>query len=1300
MPVYAVQSEETDITISEDELEEQERAAAILLLEEDEKDLEQKTQEIQKVIDRLDEEIAKMEQRMTPFMVPQLEGEGTKESPYLIDSLETFKHFAECVNAGTTFENLYLKVTEDINLQETINGEVMPWEPIVGFEGNFDGGNYLISGLYIKSATHFQGLFGLTINAEIKNVNLEISHMEVEGDTAGALIGKAENTDISNCVVKGDINISNGMIGGIIGYGQDIKILNSRFEGTIKTSTDSNDTVTSIGGIVGYLLDGHVEGCTTIGSIEGNTDVGGIIGMVKHGKPNSTTLVHYYLQSNLNKADVSGESRVGGIIGSLQNDGDAILRIEVVGNANMGNIKAEHSVGGVVGNAQGNIQIYACYNNGGITIGMSYGSGGGIVGSTNTAGASFSMAWINRCYNAGTVRPHISVTTIRGGGIAGYTGIAIFTSYMIPNGIRDVGSKPSDVTTNIRIISPSRLETLDGNMVNPYTIDENNINDGYPIIASIQYYTGQRPGEDKFWYSSGTSMDYQAKYYYQDDYFIDDARAYNPSLATMSLSLAMSAFASNEAPYEKKSKNVRKLLAETGFTNIKNNDPYEAKPLRDSIGVAIGNKRIREDGEEYTLLAVAVRGQGYETEWAGNLFLGREEEHEGFTIAKEQVLDFLDEYVDEESNDVSDNLKIWIVGFSRSAAVVNLTVGELMRRGKVGNGTEFEQRNVYAYGFETPAGTLLEYAKDGNEQPLATYENIHNIINLNDPVPKVAPYFYDFTRYGIDYEIPTEAKVTGYADMKKTMLKRYAELDSVDKYIVDNFSLKHIGRLPGTGVGVGGVAPMALLDNEDDKRTQNIFLNETINTIAEDIFKNRTTYVAEYQDIIRDILGTLNEQEKSAIDKFKNSFWLKLGAALPLWLVSPVMILAPSDDMMNPPFDDTVTTALSSDIYVHPPDVEKIVRASLSDAGITTVSEEAINNLTEAMTTLLTDFLLENKNATLNLVLNRNSFAEAHYAELCLAWMQAMDINYTEKEELAEFGHSNGSYRKWITNCPVDIEVYDESDSLVASIIDNKPQTIAGSSIISSMNEDGEKLVYLPATTTYTIKMIPTDDGEMNLALNEYSGGKQSHNRIIGYFDLPIEAGGIHTAILPAYSEEDLQSGSVHGSSSNYQVFDDAGNEIKPSISLKGQDAIDAMYRINLYSEDVSKGRVLGQGTRILGSFAQLEAFSQEDYEFDGWYVADTDEKLSDEIEYRFRVEKDMTIIAKFNLAGEAGSVSKDALQEKIKEIEDENLVEADYTEETWTAFSEALQQAQEAVDDVEATQKIVNDILAEYKDL
>lgn len=162
-----------------------------------------------------------------------------------------------------------------------------------------------------------------------------------------------------------------------------------------------------------------------------------------------------------------------------------------------------------------------------------------------------------------------------------------------------------------------------------------------------------------FKYPNG-AKDYSATYYYADEYFYNSAMEYNQSLSTMSLCLAMSAFGSGEvSAYENKSVNVKNLLEELMFTDFETTKSFTEKPTADSIAAAIGHKKVKDKNDDvYTLLAVAVRGGGYEQEWASNFTIGSKGNHNGFSDAANQVIDFIKNYISE--HEIEGDIKLWI----------------------------------------------------------------------------------------------------------------------------------------------------------------------------------------------------------------------------------------------------------------------------------------------------------------------------------------------------------------------------------------------------------------------------------------------------------------------------------------------------------------------------------------------------------------------------------------------------------------------------------------------------------------
>ena len=232
-------------------------------------------------------------------------------------------------------------------------------------------------------------------------------------------------------------------------------------------------------------------------------------------------------------------------------------------------------------------------------------------------------------------------------------------------------------------------------------------------------------------------------FYYSDGYFDADPTVYNTHLATFGYVLATSAF--NEASAEEytyKYENVMQLMGDIGCEEIYVNDFYTVKPSTDSIGVAMGHKTVTYGGSEYTLIPIAVRGGGYESEWSSNVTLDTSGEAAGFSSAATQVVSEVNGYLKQHNltaDAQSGKVIFFVVGFSRAAATANITSKRLT--------DSFQTSKVFGYTYETPAGGV-------DSQASHIYYNIHNIINDDDIVPMVGPYEMGFTRYGVDHYVP------------------------------------------------------------------------------------------------------------------------------------------------------------------------------------------------------------------------------------------------------------------------------------------------------------------------------------------------------------------------------------------------------------------------------------------------------------------------------------------------------------------------------------------------------------------
>lgn len=266
-------------------------------------------------------------------------------------------------------------------------------------------------------------------------------------------------------------------------------------------------------------------------------------------------------------------------------------------------------------------------------------------------------------------------------------------------------------------------------------------------------------------YAPTTGSNHSLKVPFSLSWFRNDAREYNHDLAKLSLGLATSAFRTSKQRAEKKGGtdyNVRSFMEQAGFTELRSDD-YDKTPSMYTISTVMGHQTVSGGDEPFELIAVGVCGQGYMDEWESNLSVGTGENPEGFYSAAHLVYDRVFGYISE--NHLEGKIKIWISGFSRAAAVSNITASLLS------DADDFSQENVFAYTFATPMTV-----RDAEPK---SYSNIFNICGKMDPVPKVPFVDWGYSRYGITYYTPTMETDSDFWEKREKADKIYKDITGI-----------------------------------------------------------------------------------------------------------------------------------------------------------------------------------------------------------------------------------------------------------------------------------------------------------------------------------------------------------------------------------------------------------------------------------------------------------------------------------------------------------------------------------------
>ncbi len=266
-----------------------------------------------------------------------------------------------------------------------------------------------------------------------------------------------------------------------------------------------------------------------------------------------------------------------------------------------------------------------------------------------------------------------------------------------------------------------------------FAIGEQSITATYPYYAFVE-------DPDNPWETVWDALDSTDTIEYSDSYFDVPSPGDHPELRAVSYALALAGFENEADGYSSDSSipnpKLHLFLDQLGFSNYQKWDTSSDEDGH-SIGTTIARKTL-PNGRD--LIVVAPRNYNYMTEWLSNFNVGTSGDHVGFSESARYIKDRLDEYI--YTNHLSD-YKIWMVGYSRGGAVVDLAakmVNENL------SGYDMEADDFYVYTFGAPRASLTEPG----------YTNIHDVKDGNDLLlGYVFPELWGFHNTGTYEEIHT-----------------------------------------------------------------------------------------------------------------------------------------------------------------------------------------------------------------------------------------------------------------------------------------------------------------------------------------------------------------------------------------------------------------------------------------------------------------------------------------------------------------------------------------------------------------
>lgn len=236
---------------------------------------------------------------------------------------------------------------------------------------------------------------------------------------------------------------------------------------------------------------------------------------------------------------------------------------------------------------------------------------------------------------------------------------------------------------------------------------------------------------------------------YKDEYFTNSAIVGQGDLAKLSMLASASTYNKSYA---------ENLMLQCGF-KYKYFSSKITNKSNDKVSYIVGTKNINGTN----IVAVWVKGTSANYEWVSNFNLGKKKTHSGFSKAENGMNKSVTSYLNKQG--IKSNIKFWITGHSRGAAVANLYAKRLTNK--------YSKHNVFAYTFATPR--VSKSAKKNG------YENIKNYLNPGDFVTEVAPRKWNYKRYGTDITFNEKNKSVMAKSFKNLTKKNYGGFDSKGK---------------------------------------------------------------------------------------------------------------------------------------------------------------------------------------------------------------------------------------------------------------------------------------------------------------------------------------------------------------------------------------------------------------------------------------------------------------------------------------------------------------------------------------
>ncbi len=380
-------------------------------------------------IDKADDE--------TPW---ELSGSGTEADPYLIESIEDLVAFSNNVNSGTSYSDEYVKLTRDLDFNlpfSYVNPKTKVSEKtnrIIEEDSNgTELKTFLTSGTGFNPIGNEEEEFRGTFDGNGKVIkNIYINRPE---EDYVALMGYSSslNTIIKRLGISSGYIVGNKYVAGIIASAGIAKLCYNNAQITGKSA---------VGGIASYWT--SIENSYNTGKIEiisSNISMSSVlaIGGIEANQQTSS-LKNCYNAGNIEVGRTYGAGGITGFYGNISNC------------YNIGKVEGNsYYLAGIIGGSDSTDTITGCYNT------------GNIIGDGSSGVSGNGKGNIKECYY------------LEGSALGGIKGQDIEGQAMpLPK-----SEMPSVISV---LMTDNEQVEWNGQMVDVWKEDTNNINNGYPIL--------------------------------------------------------------------------------------------------------------------------------------------------------------------------------------------------------------------------------------------------------------------------------------------------------------------------------------------------------------------------------------------------------------------------------------------------------------------------------------------------------------------------------------------------------------------------------------------------------------------------------------------------------------------------------------------------------------------------------------------------------------------------------------------------------------------------------------------------